>query len=72
VQSGLATPAPLWLLPLRDLLSLAVVAASYLGDEVEWRGQVLHTGLDRSERAAAAGGDDARRTSGVTFGRLSR
>jgi ceramide glucosyltransferase len=72
VQSGLATPAPLWLLPLRDLLSLAVVAASYLGDEVEWRGQVLHTGLDRSERAAAAAGGDARHTSGVTFGRLSR
>jgi ceramide glucosyltransferase len=30
--------APVWLLPLRDLMSLAVMAASYAGLEVEWRG----------------------------------
>ncbi len=41
-QSGLATRAPIWLLPLRDLLSLAVLLASFAGDRVEWRGTVLH------------------------------
>ncbi len=30
--------APIWLLPLRDLMSLAVMAASYAGLEVDWRG----------------------------------
>ena len=47
IDTGLATPAPIELLPLRDLLSLAVLIASYGGDRVEWRGQVLHTALDR-------------------------
>ncbi len=28
----------LWLLPLRDLVALAIWLASYFGDEVEWRG----------------------------------
>ena len=28
----------LWLLPLRDLVTLAVWLVSYFGDEVEWRG----------------------------------
>ncbi len=51
-ESGLATPAPVWLLPLRDLLSMAVVAASYAGDRVEWRGQVLRTALDKPEQGA--------------------
>jgi ceramide glucosyltransferase len=36
-----ATPAPVWLLPLRDVLSVAVVLASYASDEVRWRGEVL-------------------------------
>lgn len=36
-----ATPAPLWLLPLRDLLSIGVLLASYAGKTVEWRGQRL-------------------------------
>lgn len=52
VQAGLATPVPVWLLPLRDLLSMAVVVASYGGDKVEWRGQVLHTSLDNPEHEA--------------------
>ena len=52
VQSALATPAPIWLLPLRDLLGLAVVAASYTGDRVEWRGHVLYTWLDKPDRTA--------------------
>ena len=31
--------APLWLLPVRDILSVALVAASFLGSRVVWRGQ---------------------------------
>jgi ceramide glucosyltransferase len=42
--AALASPAPIWLLPLRDLLSLTVAVASYLGDEVIWRGHVMHSG----------------------------
>jgi hypothetical protein len=33
--------APLALLPLRDLLSLGLIAASYHGGHVKWRGQVV-------------------------------
>jgi ceramide glucosyltransferase len=47
IRSGLVPPVPVWMLPLRDLLSLAVVVASYANDRVEWRGHVLHTGLDK-------------------------
>lgn len=36
-----ATSAPISLLPLRDLLSVGIVLASYLGNSVEWRGQRL-------------------------------
>ena len=43
-HASLASPAPIWLLPLRDLLSMAVMLASYGGDEVEWRGTVMSTG----------------------------
>lgn len=38
---GLATAVPIWLLPLRDLLSVTVILASYGGREVAWRGHVL-------------------------------
>ena len=38
---GLRTAAPAWLLPFRDLLSVAVILASYGGNEVAWRGHVL-------------------------------
>jgi ceramide glucosyltransferase len=38
---ALAPAAPLWLLPLRDLLSVALVVASYHGGKVKWRGQVV-------------------------------
>jgi ceramide glucosyltransferase len=44
VQSGLATAAPIWLLPLRDTLSMAIMLASYGGDQVEWRGNIMSTG----------------------------
>lgn len=39
---GLPAPAPIWLLPLRDLISVVLILASFAGDRVEWRGQVLH------------------------------
>jgi ceramide glucosyltransferase len=39
---GLAFRAPLWLLPVRELLSVAVLLASYGGVRVDWRGQTLH------------------------------
>jgi len=38
---GLAFRAPLWLLPLRELLSVAVMLASYAGRGVDWRGETL-------------------------------
>ena len=38
---GLAIPLPVWLLPLRDVLFVAVMAASFLGDQVEWRGHAM-------------------------------
>lgn len=38
---GLAFATPVWLLPLRELISVAVMAASYAGNQVEWRGHHL-------------------------------
>jgi ceramide glucosyltransferase len=38
---GLAMAVPIWLLPLRDILSVAVILASYGGSKVAWRGHVL-------------------------------
>jgi ceramide glucosyltransferase len=38
---GLATRAPIWLLPLRELMSIIVILANYGSDRVQWRGQVL-------------------------------
>ncbi len=49
-----AATAPVWLLPLRDVMSVSQVAASYLGARVVWRGHVMHA-------------DDGR-TSGLTRG----
>ncbi len=39
---GLGASMPAWLLPLRDLMSVAVIVASYCGTQVAWRGHVLH------------------------------
>ncbi len=36
-----AGAAPVWLLPLRDVMSVTQVAASYLGARVVWRGRVM-------------------------------
>jgi len=46
-RAGLATPAPIWLLPVRDLMSIIVLLTSFASDRVEWRGQVLHAGSYR-------------------------
>jgi ceramide glucosyltransferase len=40
-SGGLAFRGPLWLLPLRDLLSAAEWVASHAGRRVDWRGQTL-------------------------------
>ena len=42
IPRGLAFRAPLWLLPLRELLSVAVMLTSYAGRTVDWRGETLH------------------------------
>jgi len=41
-----AVRTPLWLPALRDVLSMAVLLAAYMGDEVAWRGHVLSTDKD--------------------------
>ena len=33
--------APIWLMPLRDLLSVAQIVASFLGGQVVWRGHIM-------------------------------
>jgi ceramide glucosyltransferase len=38
---GLAFRSPVWLLPVRELMSIAVMVASYAGREVDWRGHTL-------------------------------
>ena len=39
---GLASRLPIWCLPLRDLMSVAVILVSYWSDRVAWRGHTLH------------------------------
>ena len=41
-RAGVAFRCPIWLLPLRDVFSVAVMLASYGGREVHWRGHGLH------------------------------
>lgn len=40
----------LWLVPLRDLVALCIWIASYLGSEVEWRGERFHLHKGRLEK----------------------
>ncbi len=47
-----ALPTPFWLLPLRDLLSVAEIATSFGVDEVVWRGHRLGTNSDARPTAA--------------------
>jgi ceramide glucosyltransferase len=39
--SGLARRSPLWLLPVRELMSVAVMLISYAGRRVDWRGHTM-------------------------------
>ena len=41
---GLPSVLPVWLIPFRDLLSIAVLLVSHAGKRVEWRGLMLHAG----------------------------
>ncbi len=43
MHETLATRVPIWLLPLRDLLSMTVLLASHAGRRVEWRGHIMQT-----------------------------
>ncbi len=43
-----AERTPFWLLPVRDILSLAVIVASHAGGKVAWRGQTLHISPQRN------------------------
>jgi ceramide glucosyltransferase len=47
-----ARSTPFWLLPLRDVLSVAEIAFSFCGSAVVWRGRVLHA--DRGDLVAPA------------------
>jgi ceramide glucosyltransferase len=38
---GYAVTSPAWLLPVRDLLSVAILLASFAGRRVDWRGHDL-------------------------------
>jgi ceramide glucosyltransferase len=38
---GLAKRPPVWLLPVRELMSVAVMIASYTGRRVDWRGHTM-------------------------------
>jgi ceramide glucosyltransferase len=38
---GLAFRSPVWLLPFRELMSVAVMVSSYAGRQVDWRGHTL-------------------------------
>ena len=40
-ELGIASRAPIWCLPLRDIMSVAVIVASYRTRRVAWRGQVM-------------------------------
>jgi ceramide glucosyltransferase len=51
---GLAPTAPTWLLPLRDILSIIEIVASYSGDQVVWRGMTMETDNGVARVAATA------------------
>jgi len=42
-----AARTPVWLVPARDVLSVAVMGAAFLGERVAWRGEILSTAPDR-------------------------
>jgi ceramide glucosyltransferase len=50
-----AVPTPWWMLPLRDLLSVAEIATSFRVNEVVWRGHRLGTNSDARPAAVKTG-----------------
>ena len=52
-ERGLHGRVPVWLLPLRECMSVCQVMASYLGDRVVWRGQVMRADDGRVSPLAA-------------------
>lgn len=53
MPGGVALATPVWLLPLRELMSLLVMGASYAGREVEWRGHRLQADSPSAAPAAS-------------------
>jgi ceramide glucosyltransferase len=49
-----AHPTPLWQLPLRDILSVVEIVASFFGREVVWRGRTLYAGRREPARPLGA------------------
>jgi ceramide glucosyltransferase len=43
IHETLATRQPIWLFPLRDIMSMTVLVASHAGRRVEWRGHVMQS-----------------------------
>ena len=56
--AGVAFRCPIWLLPLRDLLSIAVLLTSYAGTRVDWRGHHLHAEALPADRTPATNHPD--------------
>lgn len=53
LRSRMARPPasiPVWLLPLRDFLSIAEIVASFAGDQVVWRGHIFSPGQQVAPR----------------------
>jgi ceramide glucosyltransferase len=50
-----AAPVQVWLLPLRDLLSVAEVVASFCGNQVVWRGHVMRASGSKEGWVGRAG-----------------
>jgi hypothetical protein len=48
---GVGNAVPAWMLPVRDLVSVMVMLASYRGDHVRWHGQVLRADRRRYQAA---------------------
>ncbi len=53
VALGLESSVQIWMLPLRDLLSVVVILASFCGDGVVWRGHTLCVGSLSAARTVA-------------------
>jgi ceramide glucosyltransferase len=49
--------ALIWLLPLRDIISIAVVVVSFFSHRVVWRGEVLNADAGIPARPARSGGE---------------